>query len=382
MTKTKLKGLTQRVHPLESIAEGGFYYYQNLEEYKNLKPWYGWKIGAKGKDNENRLPTRKPVFEETLYRIQKSLKIYNVLDEDDIKENNSALASFVSNENNEGKGIRDTFKPFINYPDETKFCTIDYHPEFKYWYIVDSNGFTKFMATKDENAEKQNAIPRASSGPGPDTKQKMLFDDSKLIPDAEAGIKYFLQITEADVQKSKNKMNLLKECENKGNMLDLIKNDFQGFYYSLKTDIKRKRIKGFTPEFYNKAEKIATDAQYYYEDHEGENNYDDLFQKLNEFREELQNLKNEANGIREIKKTKEIDDQITKLSDKPNTNPEEFERLSPRIERIQNTERRLTLKRRLSQSISCSSERMKAIIDQNILAKKEVEKTPRFFINV
>ena len=361
--------VTQRVHPIEAIAEGGIFYLQNPEE--NIKPPKAWKISYKKKDDVINSSSKEITYEKKKWVIENPGKFYNNEIEDEEEEINEefdriSLETYRSDgEDNiifpkKGPVLRNLIKLYPKFPNETKFCTYKMKkPGSVLLYYVDEYGFTKFQCV--------------------DAK-----DTSRSFSDEDAGIDYFLRLSDESIKQSQDKKKVIEAAEEKGDMLEVLKNDFQSFYYSLKSKIRSKKIKGFSDDDYKEAEKIYIEAQEYFEDHEHENNYDDLHERLQYYQDKFNCINCEVSRKNAVIKDQKHEEKINEILASPqyviNKNAKMLNVLAAKI--VEPKTRRKA-QRRISTSMERFNLPPEGVTDEDVeeLSKKENASTPLYFID-
>jgi hypothetical protein len=204
--------LTQRIHPLESIAEGGIFYLFDKGVYIE-PPKDAWKIIIKSKIDGNIIQQLPMTFQPKGVLIKEPCKIYN-LEADRTLKGKIDLGTFIGEDLVPGAGRLSNLIPlYENFPRETKFCIITQteltkEKSFWYSYFIDKNGFVRFELYEDKERRSR-------------------------ISDLDAGIVYFLSLSEEDIKRMIEHKQLLIKAEKEGDALNILMNDFQSFYYSL-----------------------------------------------------------------------------------------------------------------------------------------------------
>ena len=294
----KQVSITQRLHPIESIVEGGIFYLQNRNKYKDIPIKTSYTIQVQ----DSQLKTSKSYDNVSNFKfsISKSLNstlcCYSITNYpiDHFKK-----SEFVALSNDQIIQTSHTYKAFNDYPKLTEFCK-----------LTSTDKSTLLIGKFDSNMFIK------------------VEPDPKHQNKAQNNYQYFLDIDEEEIKLSKEKFEMVLNIERRITALQILLNDFQGFYLKLGIDCKKHRLHGFSDEEYKQAEKIANEARLWYLQNEDKPDYEIFKQKLDEFRKQLNGVKYKQ-SIREIDEISRITSMFIKA--KPSADVGSSERISTAI---------------------------------------------------
>ena len=261
--ETECFPLTQFIHPLEAICQGGIYYLESFDSTFSLWPVkYGFSIGY----GNHKTPSSHV----------------------DFNQNNTAILSVKGDFNlfSTSNEKRDDLLPIKKIESSFKSCNYACLP-----LLETQNNLAVTVSIRNVRRNSQNSAELIISL---DSHGLISLIDSLTKKSEQLGLDYvYKQLTQSDLDKINQKIKQFLDKERKSELLGTIKNDIQSFYYTIKTSCRRKKYNNFTDRQYKAAQELATEAENWFQV-EGDNstNYDVLEQHLNYYKAKFEKIQN------------------------------------------------------------------------------------------